>query len=130
VDLAGEQRLAVLLAAAAANGLISGAHDLSDGGLAQALVEACLVGGRGATVTLPPALDPFVTLFAESAGRMLVTIAADRVAELAAAAAEAGVPVRMIGTTGGPDLDVAGVPALPLEELRTAWEGTLPALFG
>ena len=48
VDLAAEQRLAGLLAAAAADGLLTGAHDLSDGGLAQALVEACLVGGRGA----------------------------------------------------------------------------------
>ena len=47
VDLAAEQRLAGLLAAAAADGLLTGSHDLSDGGLAQALVEACLVGGRG-----------------------------------------------------------------------------------
>ncbi|MDT7648745.1 MAG: phosphoribosylformylglycinamidine synthase subunit PurL, partial [Pseudonocardiales bacterium] len=71
VDLEAEQRLAGLLAAAAADGLLTGAHDLSDGGLAQALVEACLVGGQGAAVELPPALDPFVALFSESAGRVL-----------------------------------------------------------
>ncbi|MBN9102196.1 MULTISPECIES: phosphoribosylformylglycinamidine synthase subunit PurL [unclassified Pseudonocardia] len=130
VDLAGEQRLAGLLAAVAANGLASGTHDLSDGGLAQALVEACLVGGRGATVTLLPTLDPFVALFSESAGRVLVTTAPDRVDDLLAAAGGAGVPARAIGTTGGTDLDVAGVPSLALDELRTAWEGTLPALFG
>ena len=75
VDLAAEQRLAGLLAAAAADRLLTGSHDLSDGGLAQALVEACLVGGRGATVTLPTLVDPFVGLFAESAGRVLVTVA-------------------------------------------------------
>ena len=45
VDLDAERRLARLLAAAAADGFLTGAHDLSDGGLAQALVESCLVGG-------------------------------------------------------------------------------------
>ena len=36
-DLAAEQRLAGLLAAAASAGLLAAAHDLSDGGLAVAL---------------------------------------------------------------------------------------------
>ncbi|MDT7580729.1 MAG: phosphoribosylformylglycinamidine synthase subunit PurL, partial [Pseudonocardiales bacterium] len=129
VDLAAEQRLAGLLAAVADDGLLTGAHHLSDGGLAQALVEACLVGGCGATVTLPGS-DPFVALFAESAGRALVTVApADADAVLARARA-AQVPVERLGTTGGAALTIAGVGELPLDELRAAWEGTLPALFG
>ncbi len=130
VDLAGEQRLAGVLAAASADGLLSGSHDLSDGGLAQALVEACLVGGRGAAVTTVPTLDPFVALFSESAGRVLIAVApADADAVLAAAAA-VGVPACALGTTGGPELSITGVADLPLDELRSAWEATLPALFG
>ena len=129
VDLAAEQRLARLLAAVAADGLLTGSHDLSDGGLAQALVESCLVGGRGAVVDLAPSLDPFVTLFSESAGRVLVTVAPDRAGELASRAAAARVPTRTLGVTGGAALSVAGIPELPLTELRSAWEGTLPALF-
>src|SRR4051794_14507045 len=46
VDLAAEQALARVLRAAPPRS----AHDLSDGGLAQALVECCLRGERGATV--------------------------------------------------------------------------------
>jgi phosphoribosylformylglycinamidine synthase len=129
VDLAAEARLAALLAGAAADGLLTGSHDLSDGGLAQALVEACLVGGRGATVAIAP-LDPFVALFSESAGRVLVTASAERVDEVLSRAADAGVPARTLGTTGGPVLAVDGIPELPLATLRSAWEGTLPALFG
>jgi phosphoribosylformylglycinamidine synthase subunit PurL len=128
VDLAAETRLAALLARSAADGLLTGSHDLSDGGLAQALVEACLVGGRGAAVQLPP-LDPFVALFSESAGRVLVTVAPEHVREVLSRAADAGVPARELGTTGGPALSVDGIPELPLATLRTAWEGTLPALF-
>jgi phosphoribosylformylglycinamidine synthase len=129
VDLVVEQRLADLLAATAENGLLTGSHDLSDGGLAQALVEACLVGGRGATVTLP-ALDPFVALFSESAGRVLVTVDPERTEDVLAMAAAARVPARVLGTTGGATLSIADVPELSLAELRVAWEGTLPALFG
>ena len=52
------------------------AHDLSDGGLAQALAESVLRHGVGARVTLEG--DAFVALFAESAARAVVTVADDR----------------------------------------------------
>ncbi|MBN9111933.1 MAG: phosphoribosylformylglycinamidine synthase subunit PurL [Pseudonocardia sp.] len=128
VDLAAEQRLAELLAAAAAEGQLHGSHDLSDGGLAQALVEAVLVGGNGAEVTLPSGLDPFVALFSESAGRVLVTVA-DADAFLARAEA-AGVPAERLGTTGGDGLRIETLAPLSADEMREAWEGTLPRLFG
>src|SRR3954470_2063535 len=73
VDLAAERALSELLVAA--TGVLSSAHDLSDGGLAQALVEACLRHDVGARVEL--AGDPFVALFSESTARVLVTVAAD-----------------------------------------------------
>jgi phosphoribosylformylglycinamidine synthase len=129
VNLDAERRVARLIAAAAADGFLTGAHDLSDGGLAQALVESCLVGGRGATVELAPGLDPFAALFAESAGRVLVTVPPDRVVALLVSAAASNVPAQPLGTTGGPDLVIGGIPALPLPELHTAWTGTLPALL-
>src|SRR3954451_4188256 len=64
VDLAGEKSLAALLRAASR--VVPSAHDLSDGGLAQALAEAAMLSGMGAEVALDG--DPFVALFAESAG--------------------------------------------------------------
>ncbi|MHA6792219.1 phosphoribosylformylglycinamidine synthase subunit PurL [Pseudonocardia bannensis] len=130
VDLAAEQRLGALLAAAAADGVLTGSHDVSDGGLAQALVEASLVGGCGAAVELPAGLDPFVALFSESAGRALVTVAASDADAFLVRAAEAGVPGVRLGTVGGDSLAITDLPAIPLGELRAAWEGTLPALFG
>jgi len=53
VDLAAERQLGEILVNASRDGLIDAAHDLSDGGLAQALVEACLFGGVGARIVLP-----------------------------------------------------------------------------
>ena len=75
VDLAAEQRLAALLAEAASAGHLTAAHDLSDGGLAQALVESCLRRNMGAHVALPSdGQSPFVHLFSESSARVLVSV--------------------------------------------------------
>jgi phosphoribosylformylglycinamidine synthase len=131
VDLAREQALGEVLAAAARESLVSGAHDLSDGGLAQALVEACLRGGAGARVELPADLDPFTALFSESAARVLLGVSrahAPRVAQLCSAHQ---VPVTRLGEVHpAPTLDIAPLAPLPLPDLRTAWTSTLPTLFG
>ncbi|HEY7813526.1 MAG TPA: phosphoribosylformylglycinamidine synthase subunit PurL, partial [Nakamurella sp.] len=76
VDLAAELRLGEVIRVAAAQGLASATHDLSEGGLAQALVEMCLIGNVGARVDLPIGTGPFVALFSESSARMLVAVAA------------------------------------------------------
>ncbi|MGH3688143.1 MAG: phosphoribosylformylglycinamidine synthase subunit PurL [Pseudonocardiaceae bacterium] len=131
VDLAREQAIGTVLAAASREGLVSGTHDLSDGGLAQALVEACLCRGTGARVTLPVPLDPFVALFSESAARVLLSVPgadADRLEHLCT---DYGVPITRLGEVHpAPVLEIATLPAFPLDELRAAWEATLPTLFG
>src|SRR5690606_21994271 len=93
-----EQRLAGLLADAAQAGHLSSAHDLSDGGLAQALAEACLRNGHGVEVTLPDSHSPFVWLFSESTGRALVSVPSGREEAVAALAAERGVACTALGS--------------------------------
>jgi len=127
VDLDAERRLGELLGAAV--GLVTAAHDVSDGGLAQTLVEGSLRRGVGVQLAQPEG-DPFVALFAESAGRAVVAVAPEDEERLLALAEEHGVPASSLGTTGGDALRVAGVLDVPLEELRRAWSATLPAAFG
>ncbi|WP_435770223.1 phosphoribosylformylglycinamidine synthase subunit PurL [Nocardioides sp. SYSU DS0651] len=123
VDLRAERALARLLADLV--GVATSAHDVSDGGLAQALAEAALVSGIGARVTLDG--DPFVALFAESAARAVVTVADHDVEELRALCARHDVPMTELGTTGGTALEVGDQFSVPLDELREAWTATLPA---
>ena len=127
-DLDAERRLAALLAAAAADGLLAAAHDLSDGGLAVALAESCLRGGAGCTVRLPG--DPFTWLFSESAGRAIVVPRPGAEPAFGRLAAEHGVPGVTIGTAGGDSLTVTGSFTIPLAELAAVHAQTLPALFG
>ena len=128
VDLDAERRLAALVIAAAAEGLLASAHDLSDGGLAIALAEACLRGGRGCAVVLPG--DAFTALFSESAGRALVSVVRGREKEFAALRREHDVPATVLGITAGDTLTVEGTFQVPLPELESVWAGTLPAIFG
>jgi phosphoribosylformylglycinamidine synthase II len=132
VDLAAERTLAGLLADAAAQGLLVTAHDLSDGGLAQALVESALRKGVGARVELTG--DPFLALFAESAGRVLVAVDPDQEERFTALCAGAGYPVTRLGATDGSGDDAAltveGQFTVPLTDVRRAWSATLPDAMG
>jgi phosphoribosylformylglycinamidine synthase len=127
VDLRDEANLARLLVDAARGGHVTSAHDMSEGGLSQALVESCLRHGIGATVSLLG--DPFVGLFSESTGRAIVTVPDDRVDAFLTMAASLGVPAGPIGHTGGSTLTVTDRFEIPMGELGAAWRGTLRAAF-
>ena len=139
VDLDRERVLGEVLVAGSRDGMLSSAHDLSDGGLAQALVEACLASktpregpsaGVGARIVLPAGLSPFVQLFSESAGRAVVTVPRSEELRFTEMCAARGLPCLRIGVTDGTALSVQDVCELPIDELREAHEGTLPRLFG
>lgn len=140
VDLAAERALASALVEAREQGLVAAAHDLSEGGLAQALLEASLRYGVGADVALDgvtgrDGVTPFAALFSESTARALVAVDPEHEPELVAVAEAADVPVLRLGRTGGDELAVAGgfdgeTFTVPLAEAREAHEGTLPRIFG
>ncbi|GAA4913975.1 phosphoribosylformylglycinamidine synthase subunit II [Stackebrandtia albiflava] len=131
VNLVAEQALASVLRRAAEVELFSGAHDLSDGGLAQALLESVLRHGVGARVRLPDGLDDFVWLFSESTARAIVTVPRGHEAAVRALCEENDVPWQPLGIVDSKmdGLDVDGLFSVSVEEMREAWQPTLPALF-
>jgi phosphoribosylformylglycinamidine synthase len=130
LDLAAEAALHRLLVTLATRRLLAAAHDLSDGGLALALVEATVATGVGATITLPPGVPPLAALVSESASRVLLAVSPASAEELATLAAEAGVPAIHLGTTGGDRLVVPGLLDLPVSRLRATYEAALPRALG
>jgi phosphoribosylformylglycinamidine synthase subunit PurL len=133
-DLAAERQLAELIIEATAQGLLASAHDLSDGGLAIALAESCMHGGRGCELVLPgePDLrgDDFTVLFSESAARALVSVPPGHSDEFIALALRQGIPAVPLGTVTGDSLAITGQFEIPLDELSQVWRDTLPAIFG
>jgi phosphoribosylformylglycinamidine (FGAM) synthase-like enzyme len=112
VDLAAEKELASLIAAGATQSLVASAHDLSDGGLGQALAEAAL--------------------FSESTGRMLVTVPREDDVKFQGLCEGRGYPVLRIGVTDAqaPGLELQGLFTLSVDELRGIHRATLPTRFG
>jgi len=130
IDLDLERRVQEACLTAIRAGLIRSAHDCSDGGLAVALAESCLVGGVGARIELAAAFRPDALLFGESQSRVIVALREEDWPALEAIAREAAVPMQRLGSTGGRQLviDVGGACAVraELDELDRAWRGAIP----
>jgi len=129
VDLANEQKLVELFSGPR---VVTAAHDVSEGGLAQAVAELAMTSGDGVGVDIDVAAvheDPFVALFSESASR--VVVATTDGAALEGRARELGIPCVKLGRTNSDkQVRVAGQFDVPVAELREAWAGTLPEIFG
>ncbi|GAA3028048.1 phosphoribosylformylglycinamidine synthase subunit PurL [Microbacterium dextranolyticum] len=141
VDLAAEKRLAELIQAASQQELVSSAHDLSSGGLAQALAEAVMRFGVGARVWLDEiverdGVDAATALFSESTARVIVSVPREEDVKFRGLCEGRGYPVLRIGVTDpaadGDEaaLEVQGVFTLTASELRARSTATLPAAFG
>jgi phosphoribosylformylglycinamidine synthase len=130
VDLPAERALAEVLVGAAGEGLLSAAHDVSVGGLAQTLVEMTVRHGTGAVVRLPAELDPFVALFSESTARAVVAVPSEHLSALVEICTRRRVQIHTLGTTVGSDLTFEGLFSVSAEELRATSQATLPTLFG
>lgn len=126
VDLANEEKLMEFFQQP---GLVSAAHDVSEGGVAQAIAELAIYSNKGVSLDVSGVHDDvFTALFSESASR--VVVAATDGAAVVRRAQELGIPVVKIGETiDEPVVRVEGQFEVPVAELTRAWTETLPRLF-
>ena len=126
VDLANEGKLMEFFQQP---GVVSAAHDVSEGGVAQAIAELAIYSNKGVSLDVSGVYDDvFTALFSESASR--VVVAATDGAAVVRRAQELGIPVVKIGETiDEPVVRVEGQFEVPVAELTRAWTETLPRLF-
>ena len=115
-------------------GVISSAHDCSDGGLAVALAESCIAGGLGADCGADSVLGAKLTgnqgrwdavLFGEAQSRIVVSLPPGNLNELEQVCTENGVEWRQIGIVAGSRLTAGSVIDLPMSEIEHAWRSGL-----
>jgi phosphoribosylformylglycinamidine synthase II len=126
VDLAAERRNGDWVRGRILAGAVAACHDCSDGGVLIAVAEMALAGGVGAS--LGPAPDetaPHAFLFGEDQGRYVLAVR--DAGALLAAARDAGVPARHLGTSGGTGLTLPDGQTISLQALRAAHERFFPA---
>jgi phosphoribosylformylglycinamidine synthase II len=125
VDLATERGHGDFVRCLIRDGLVTGVHDVSDGGLLVALAEMAMASGIGAVLTAPPGVAAHGFWFGEDQARYVVTAKdPDAVARLANAA---GVKLTRLGATGGVFLTVDGAQPMPVGDLKKRFESWLPA---
>ena len=142
VDLDRERVLAEVLVAGSRDGMISAAHDVSDGGVATTLGEMFLRSGIGARTWVPDGVTPFVHLFGESAGRAVVVIPRSEEQRFSAMCAARGLPAVRIGVVdsglaadAGEQVLTVAVPddddlVIGLAEMTATHNALFPELFG
>jgi phosphoribosylformylglycinamidine synthase len=125
VDLATEKRHGDFVRGLIGDGLVTAAHDISDGGLLVALAEMAIASGIGAVLETSSALATHAFWFGEDQGRYIVT---GKNADLIAQRAEAaGVALTRLGATGGKALAIAGERPIAVTQLKESFEKWLPA---
>jgi phosphoribosylformylglycinamidine synthase II len=133
LDLEREKKVQRVVRSAVREGLLSSAHDCSEGGLAVALAESCVMGDPnageqwlGAAIRVPFITRKDFALFGEDASRVVVSCPPSSVPRLQELAREAGAPLVQLGAVGGDRLEVQGALSLPVAELAAAWRSGIP----
>lgn len=119
VDLTLEKNAGETIRELIAAGLVSAVHDISDGGLAVALMEMAIASGLGADVAGNDDYTAAQWWFGEDQGRYVITVPDTEAfnAQMAKGTRDedmARVGFRRLGTVGGDEL--LGVPVADLRE--------------
>lgn len=139
IDLQKEMQLSQILIAASRDGLINAAHDVSDGGVMQSLIEMAIRSGVGARIWVADNLDPFVFAYSESTTRAIVVVPRSeetRFTEMCNARGFANTRIGVVDSKLANEqvLSIDNVwnetLVLSIAELSEAHFGTLPAIFG
>ena len=125
VNLTEERRHGKFVRNLIKEGGMTACHDVADGGLLVAVAEMALAGNIGCDLSVSATDAGF--WFGEDQGRYVVTVK-DSDAFMAKADS-AGIPVLLLGQTGGDTITLAGA-NLDLAQLRKTHEEWLPKYMG
>ncbi len=132
IDMDAEVALQRAMRNLARAGLLSSAHDISDGGFGVALAECCIGAGLGCAVRLPgdAAVAPAARLFSEEPTRILVSLSRDQLERVRMVCEAHRVPLDVIGEVRGDTVSIEGVLDVPVSTLATAHHRALEPIVG
>jgi phosphoribosylformylglycinamidine synthase len=144
LDLENEKAIQQFCLKLIKNGLVSSAHDVSDGGLLIALAECCLAAQNnlilGADIELNSSSAAFAnnislaaSLFGESQSRIIISIKQDKLETVESLAKEDNILCTKIGNTSGEDFVVRlnghEIIRKPVKEMHKSWQMSLENLL-
>lgn len=133
LDLMEERRCQRALLEMIRKGIIKSAHDIGEGGLAVALAESCLFGGKGAHISFQPSGKKEEALFSEGGPSFLISLN-QRDLPLAREIARLNqIPLLPLGEVRGERLQILigdkKIVDLPLDLIKERYMKSLPELL-
>ena len=125
VDLATERRHGDFVRNLIRDGLVTAAHDVSDGGVLVAVAEMAIASGIGAVLETTCKVPAYAFWFGEDQARYVVT--AKLTEPIFERASAAGVPIAAVGATGGAVVSLEGERPISVADLKQRFEAWLPA---
>jgi phosphoribosylformylglycinamidine synthase len=126
LDLKREKNVQDAVLEITGQGLASSAHDCSDGGLAIALAECCILGGHGAVITVKDKMRTDALLFGESQSRIIVSTAHKNQEKVKTICKKHGVPCTSIGEVKGDALIINDYVNASVKELKRLYTQAIP----
>lgn len=126
LDLEREKAVQEAVLEMVSRGLVSSAHDCSEGGLAVALAECCILGGRGAVIELEDAIRTDALLFGETQSRVVVSLPPSSRAKVLALCRKHGIPCARIGEVKGRSLIINRWVQAPVARLARLYTQAIP----
>ncbi|MFA5563756.1 MAG: AIR synthase-related protein, partial [Candidatus Caldatribacteriota bacterium] len=104
-------------------GIISSAHDCSDGGLAVTLAECCITGNKGIKADIDTdEIRSDALLFGESQSRIVVSLSEENIENLKAIVDKYEVPMQVLGKVEGERLKIGNLIDIEIKKLKMSWE--------
>ena len=138
LDIELEKKVQDLCLRGIKEGWIKSAHDTSEGGLAVAISECCMLpegtDNIGASIELPDDIRADALLFGETQSRIIITAASDKVAEIERIGEITDTPIKVIGRVGGERLIIRRksdvLIDLPVRDIADTWRKAIPRYLG
>ncbi len=132
INLEVEKNLQDTLLELIGNKLINSAHDVSEGGIAAAVAESCIIDKEnmiGADVNIPVKGREEFALFSESQSRIIVSVSKENKVSFEKLLSKRSQPYTLIGTTGGNILKLNDKVEVTLENLADLYYNTISRIM-
>ena len=117
LDLELHKQLLEFVTGVVADGIVAGAHDIADGGLALTLAEMAIIGNCGAQVD---GINGHGELFSEASSRVVLAVDHDHLQEFEDRLDDSGLPFAHLGVANGDRLYIGSANLLPLVDVAVS----------
>lgn len=132
LSLSNEKNLHEFVLKAVNTGLIKSAHDISDGGLAVALAECCIMGNRkflGCEIFISTVARKDFVLFSESQSRIIISAGIENKHKILDLAEKNDLYIESIGKTGGSLLRINNFIELEIDNIKDSYYNSIHKLM-